>query len=164
MEGLDNLVDWAARFRRAWDVAQARRVFSGGLVALAVLLSGYLYGERVLGGRLDAPSWNQRDQAYPRLTVWLDEHASPDAVVMVNSPPTFYYFSERPCLSVPNSDVETLLAVARRYGGEFLVLDRNRPGQLAALYAGETSDPRVELRATLDDDHVDPVKVYWLRP
>ena len=164
MEGLDAIVGWAARFRRTWDVVQAQRVFSGGLVALAVLLSVYLYGERVFNGRRDAPSWNQRDQVYPRLAAWLDEHAPPDAVAMVNSPPAFYYFSERPCLSVPNGDVETLLAVARRYGGDLLILDRNRPRPLAALYTGEISDPRVELWATLDDDYVGPVRVYRLRP
>ena len=162
IEGLDALVGWVAKLRRTWDVVQARRVFSAGLVVLAVLLSAYLYSDRVLGGRQDVPPWNQRDQIYPRLVAWLDEHAPPEAVVLVNSPPTFYYFSERHCLAVPNGDVETLLTVARRYGGDVLVLDRNRPGPLAALYAGELSDPRVELWATLDDDYVGPVKVYKL--
>ena len=162
IEGLDALVGWVAKLRRTWDVVQARRVFSAGLVVLAVLLSAYLYSDRVLGGRQDVPPWNQRDQIYPRLVAWLDEHAPPEAVVLVNSPPTFYYFSERHCLAVPNGDVETLLTVARRYGGDVLVLDRNRPGPLAALYTGELSDPRVELWATLDDDYVGPVKVYKL--
>jgi len=115
-------------------------------------------------GRLGTPPWNQRDQVYPRLAAWLDEHVPPDAVVMVNSPPTFYYFSERPCLSVPNGDVETLLAVARRYGSDVLILDRNRPDPLATLYTGDVADPRVELWATLDDDYVGPVRIYRLRP
>ncbi|MDY7041626.1 MAG: hypothetical protein SVX38_12265, partial [Chloroflexota bacterium] len=160
MEGLDTLVGWVARFRRDWDVDQARLVFSGGLVALAVLFSGYLYGGRVLGGGPDAPSWNRRDQVYADLAAWLDEHVQSDAAVMVNSPPTFYYFSGRPCLAVPNGDLETLLAVAQRYGGDLLILDRNRPGPLAALYEGEMSDSRVELWATLEDDQVGPVRVY----
>jgi len=164
VDGLDALVGWAARLRRTWDVVQARRVFSVGLVALAVLLSGYLYSERVMVGRLGTPPWNQRDQVYSHLAAWLDEHAPSDAVAMVNSPPTFYYFSERPCLSVPNGDVETLLAVARRYGSDVLILDRNRPDPLATLYTGEIADPRVELWATLDDDYVGPVRVYRLRP
>lgn len=164
MEGLDALVGWVVNLRRTWDLVQARRVFSGGLVALAVLLSAFLYGERVLGGGQDTPPWNQRDRIYPRLTAWLDGHTSPDAVVLVNSPPTFYYFSERPCLAVPNGDVETLLAVARRYDGNILILDRNRPGPLATLYTDEESDPRVELWTTLDDDQVGPVRVYKLRP
>jgi hypothetical protein len=164
MEGLDALVGWVAKFRRTWDVTQARRVFSGGLVALAVLLSAYLYGEKLLVGRLGTPAWNQRDQVYSSLAAWLDEHVPADAVVLVNSPPTLYYFSERPCLTVPNGDVETLLPVAQRYGGDILVLDRNRPRPLTALYTGEISDPRVELLTTLDDDHVGPVRVYRLKP
>lgn len=163
MEGLDVVVGWIANLRRTWNVNQARRVFSAGLVMLAALLSAFLYGQRVLSGPRGVSPWNERDQIYPQLVTWVDEHVPPETVVLVNSPPTFYYFSERPCLTIPNGDIETLLAVARRYNSDILVLDRNRPEPLAALYAGELSDPRVELWVTLDDDYVGPVKVYKLR-
>ncbi|MDH7474041.1 MAG: glycosyltransferase family 39 protein [Anaerolineae bacterium] len=160
MEGLDVLVGWIARLRRIWDVVQARQVFSAGLVVLAVFLSAFLYGQQVLSGQPGVPPWNERDQIYPQLITWLDEHVPPETLVLVNSPPTFYYFSERPCLTVPNGDVETLLAVARRYGGSILILDHNRPDPLAALYTGELSDPGVELLFVLNDDYIGPVKVY----
>ncbi|MBC7250564.1 MAG: glycosyltransferase family 39 protein [Anaerolineae bacterium] len=164
MEGLDVFIAWGAKLRRTWDVPQARRVFSIGLVTLAVLLSVLLYAGRVWSGGQEVPPWNYQQQIYPRLSAWLRENMSSEAVVLVGSPPTFYYFSELPCLAVPNGDVETLLTVARRYGGNILVLDRNRPLPLAGLYAGEVSDPRIELRSTLQDDYLGPIKIYELRP
>jgi len=164
MEGLDAFVAWGAKWRRTWDVHQARWVFSIGLVALAVLLSGFLYAGRVWSGGREMPPWNYQQHIYPRLSAWLRENMSSEAVILVGSPPTFYYFSEMPCLAVPNGDVETLLAVARRYGGNILVLDRNRPLPLAGLYAGQVSDARIELWNTLQDDYLGPIKIYKLRP
>jgi hypothetical protein len=46
---------------------------------------------------------------------------------MVNNPPAFWYYTRRPAVVVPApiGDVETLLAVADRYGVAYVMLDRN---------------------------------------
>lgn len=56
-------------------------------------------------------------------------------IILVGNPPSFWYHVSRPSVVVPNGDEETLLAVARRYGVDHLVLDQNRPAPLADFYA-----------------------------
>jgi hypothetical protein len=145
MEGLDAVVRWVARRRRGWDVRMARAFFSVGFVLLAIGLSGYQYTHHV-------PGWSRTDAVYDEVGAWLDAHDVPacpersrrnSAIVMVGNPPGFWYHTHRPAVVVPNGGVETLLAVADRYGVRYVLLDRNRPASLAGLYTGETPHPRL---------------------
>ena len=64
------------------------------------------------------------------LMVWMEqEGVGDDAVVMVNNPPAFWYYTHRPTVVVPApiGDEETLLAAADRYGVTYVLLDRNWP-------------------------------------
>jgi len=129
MEGLDAAVGWVARRRRGWDVRTARVFFSVGFVVLAVALSGYLCTRYI-------PAWNRTDAVYDEVGAWLDAYDVPDStIVLVGNPPSFWYHVGRPSVVVPNGGEETLLAVARRYGVDYLVLDQNRPAPLADFYA-----------------------------
>jgi len=129
MEGLDAAVGWVARRRRGWDVQTARVFFSVGFVLLAIALSGYLCARYI-------PAWNWTDAVYEEVGAWLDAYDVPDStIVLVGNPPSFWYHVGRPSVVVPNGGEETLLAVARRYGVDYLVLDQNRPAPLAGFYA-----------------------------
>jgi hypothetical protein len=67
-------------------------------------------------------------------------------------------------VAVPNADLETMLAVCRRYGVTYLVLEANHPGPLAALYAGDVAHPALTLRLTLDAGTDHPTRVYRVEP
>jgi hypothetical protein len=148
MPGLDTAIAWAARHRPHWDTALAQRMFTVGFVALAFILSAFIYVRGVLGSQTLTPAWNQRDQVYADMAAWLDENTPPEARVMVGNPPGFYYFSHRPSVVVPNEDIDTLLQVCDRYGVDFVILDQNRPHPLREVYSGEASHPRLLLRQT----------------
>jgi hypothetical protein len=60
---------------------------------------------------------------------------------------------------VPNEPTPVLLQAADRYGVTYLVLDKNRPLPLDALYRGEIMDDRLRLLSTFDD-----VQLYEIQP
>lgn len=133
MEGLEAAVGWGGRWRR-WNVRQAAMVFTVAAVAGAIGLSVY-----VANGIL--PKWRGIDSAYERVGQWMEQAGvGDDAVVMVNNPPAFWYYTRRQAVVVPApvGDVETLLAAADQYGVTYVLLDRNWP-----LGPGGVSHPRL---------------------
>jgi 4-amino-4-deoxy-L-arabinose transferase-like glycosyltransferase len=120
--GLEAVVRWVGAWRR-WDVRQATTVFTVAAVAAALGLSVYVaYGI--------VPKWRGIDRAYERVGRWMERaDVGDDAVVMVNNPPAFWYYTRRQAVVVPApiGDVETLLAAADRYGVAYVLLDRNWP-------------------------------------
>jgi hypothetical protein len=153
MVGLDDVIAYVKRLRPAWEVEVARRFFSFGFVALAILLSAFLYSR--------ALAWNERYLAYSEIAAWLDDNAPPDAIVMVNNPPAFYYHSQRLGVVVPNEELDVVIEICRRYGVDYLILDKNRPLPLALPY--EIGDERLTLLATFEDETGRPIKLYAIR-
>ncbi len=154
--GLDAVVEWAATRRRGWDAHAAKQVFGAGLVGLALLVSGFLYYRGVTVGT----RWRGDDTAYGRLIEWLDSQGQGETVVMIGDPTDYWYHGGGPSIVVPNEPVETVLAVADRYGARYLVLDRNRPAPLAPLYEGAETHPRLRPAQTLPGN----VRVYRIQP
>jgi hypothetical protein len=142
--GLDGVLRWAARRFRGWHVLRAWPVFGTGLVAIAVILTVFaLWRAGVFSG-----DWNRRDLGYVRIGNWLSEQGEGQAIVMVGNAPAFTWHTGHLAVAVPNEPMDTILAVAGRYGAGYLVLDGTRPRTTDALFAGETTDPRLLLRTT----------------
>jgi hypothetical protein len=158
--GLDAVVEWAAIRRQGWNALVAKPVFGIGLVGLALLVSGFLYYRGVMVGT----RWRGGDATYSRLVEWLAAKGQAETVVMVGDPPGYWYQGGGPSIVVPNEPMETVLAVADRYGARYLVLDRNRPMPLAPLYAGDIVHPRLLLVYTLSDEMNNPVYVFQIVP
>jgi len=135
VEGVEAAVGWAAR-RRRWNLRQAQGVFGVATVVLAVFLSMYTVSQKL-------PAWRDVDTVYEEIGRWLAREEPVGGAVMVANPPAFWYYTGYPAVVVPNGDVEALLAVADRYGVQYVLLDRNRPAPLARLYAGEVLHPRL---------------------
>jgi hypothetical protein len=148
--GLEAAIRWMARRRRGWNVQQAMRVFTAGFIVLAAALSLTLtvrtmQSEHWMSGGSDV---------YRQIGAWLGAQGLEEVVVMVNNPPGFALRTGHPAIVVPDGDVDTLLAVADRYGATVLVLDANRPGPLAGLYAGTEAHPRLIQEVELDGAQV----------
>jgi len=154
MVGLDMVIDWVAARRATWNAAIARPIFTWGLVSLAVMLSLAIYVPRVRG-------WSQSDEVYRAIGARLSDE--PAAIVMVNDPPGYVYHTGQQAISIPNGDVETLLAAAKRFHATWIVLDANRPSALAALYSRSQSDSRLALVETFQDGQGRPVYLLRLR-
>jgi hypothetical protein len=134
--GLAASIRWVG-VRRRWRVGQAQAVFFAAAVVGALALSAYAAWGKV-------PAWRAADEAYLRLGDWLERNAPSGARVMVGNPPSFWYHAQKPAVVVPNGDLDTLLAVARQYDVEYVMIDANRPIPLAALYDEAFEHPQLE--------------------
>jgi hypothetical protein len=154
--GLDVLIEWVAVRRQGWDAGLAKQVFGIGVVGLGLLMSGFLYYQKVVV----EPSAREGAATYSDLVDWLEAEGQGEAVVMVGDPPGYWYHGGGPSIAVPNEPVETVLAVADRYGARYLVLDRNRPRPLVSLYEGIETHPRLNLVETPVGDQ----RIYHIAP
>jgi len=139
--GLEVLLHGAARRFHGWEVKRAWSVFSAGLVGLAALLTLFAVGRAVLSG-----DWNKRGQGYADIGDWLAGQGAADAVVMAGDAPGFTWHTGHRAIAVPNERLDTVLAVADRFGARYLVLDSFRPRTTDALYDGTETNPRLTLR------------------
>jgi hypothetical protein len=159
--GLEAFVSWGSRLR-GWVPAQALQVFTVGLVALALLLTGLTTLPRLLpedGG--EAP-WNRGQPAYQRLEAALAETgALPGEIVMVNNPPGYYLASGRPAIVIPDGDPNTTLAAAERYGARYLLLDRHHPQGLKDLYMNPTNLPGLHHLTTFENTHIFSIELAF---
>jgi len=121
--GLFAFLEWGER-RRGWDTHQASRVFQIGMVLIALFLTVFVTFNRVIGGDVLQPAWDDLQRRYARVEQELIfRHASPEAVVLVNDAPTYYLASRRPSISIPYGNTDVLLQVAQRYGGRYLLIE-----------------------------------------
>lgn len=147
--GLDAIIRWIAARRRTWQVRPARMVFTIAAVGLAIGLSWFLYRSRVIGADVNHPIWNQVDEATVAIGRELIARGAIDPIVMVNNPPLFTYQTGLRSIVIPNGDEDMLLAAARQFGAQWVVLDANRPARLSDIYTHPTRDPRFRLALTL---------------
>jgi hypothetical protein len=154
--GLDILIEWVAARRQEWDARRAKQVFGIGVVAMALLVSGILYYQKVLA----RPDRQEGGTNYARLVEWLGAEGQEAATVMVGDPPGYWYHGGGPSIMVPNESVETVLAVADRYGARYLVLDHNRPRPLVSLYEGTETHPRLWLL----ESSLGELRIYRIEP
>jgi hypothetical protein len=139
--GLDIFVNWGVRVRR-WHPIQARTVFRSGLLGLAIMLAVLVVQKRVIGGDIANPVWDQGVKAYIILEKKLESlGAGSDDIVLVNNPPGYFVASGRPAIAIPDGGEETLLAVSRRYGAKYLLIEKNHVVGLGELYDSPGDKP-----------------------
>lgn len=140
--GLDAGIEWVAK-RRRWPKQQAKNVFSGALLVLAVVLSaGILLARRA--------AWNDNAVFYKDLGL------PPDAVAMVNDPAALYYHTGLSGVVVPNASPDVVLEIAAQFGITHLVLDVNRTDPFTGLFLGTETRPFLRLYRLDDSGTVDP--------
>jgi hypothetical protein len=134
--GLESLVEIGVK-RRHWSRQASFRFFSVGVVLLAVALSAGLFLNRVIGSDSAHPVWDEIEVQYSAISAQMaqDGAASSD-IVMIKNPPAWYLAADGPAIVIPDGDAATVLAVANRYGAQYLVLDRDHVSSLDAVYNG----------------------------
>jgi hypothetical protein len=137
--GLQVVIDFGAQ-RRGWQPKQALPVLASGLVMLAALLTAAVWLPRVAagasaGGASVGGAWGSSHQIYSQVERILQTHgARSGEAVLVNNPPGYFVTSSRPSLAIPNGDAQLAQEVARRYGGVYLILEKDHPQALQGLY------------------------------
>ena len=155
--GLDAAVDATARRLKHWQPEKSKPVFALLLVMFAMGVTGLV----LLRRSGDAA---QAEDVYAEVGSWLDTTAAPEAVVAVNNPPGFYYFTGHPSIVIPNGSPADLLRAAHDFGARWVVLDVNAPNGLADLYAHPDSIAALSLRRTFTGAAGRPVYVFQVSP
>ncbi|MCZ7571926.1 MAG: hypothetical protein M5U01_25515 [Ardenticatenaceae bacterium] len=131
-----------ARWRRH-DPALAVRFFGNGFVALAALVSLWLYAQALfLPPAPDSKlaSWNERATHYVKVAQWLAEHAAAGPVLVVD-PPAFTAVTGRPAIVIPSDSLEALTAAADRFGARWLLIESDHAVPLNAAWQFGTPPP-----------------------
>ncbi|MBA4380528.1 MAG: hypothetical protein C0393_07640 [Anaerolinea sp.] len=164
--GLERVVAWGAR-RRGWPEKQAFTVFSAGLVGIAALLTALIVQGRVIGQFNGDPAWGREASAYSQIegflrsTYSVEKQGAPvEAVVIVANPPGYYLASGRSAVAIPDGDEQTVLQVAGRYGGRYLILEQGSlPRALEALYARPDRHPNFRYMGEVEE-----ARIYAIQP
>lgn len=131
--GLARAVAWARGWRKWKQDGRAEKVFASLLLGLVVLLSVAAAWPRVAAG-----AWEREHLLYRRVGERL---AAGEAVVMVANPPGYYLATGSPAIVLPNGDLAAALAVAERYGADYLVLE---PGAMPSGLVPVYENPQIQ--------------------
>jgi hypothetical protein len=152
--GLESFLELGVE-KRGWGKEQACKVFSWGLVAMALFLTimiGYL---RIVGNDASSLAWNQTPRHYSQIEASLGEHGiAEDEIVMVNNPPGYFVATGRPAIVVPDGDLHSTLAAAQRYHAGYMILESNHPQGLKDLYQNPGDLPGLDYLYTLDNTRI----------
>jgi hypothetical protein len=155
--GLDAAVEATARVLKHWQPEKSKPIFTALLVVCVAGVASLVFQQRVLGADWRQPPLSRADAVYGEIGQWLDMAAEPGAVVAVNNPPGFYYFTGRASVVIPNGGLDALRRVMRDFGVRWVVLDGNLPEGLTGLYLEPAGQPDLKLRHTFVDAAGRPV-------
>ena len=122
--GLERVVAWMVA-HRDWQ-AESLKVFSAILVAMSLLLTGAIMWMRALSPMARDQAQNTGVPLYASIEKrgLSQEDVEARAAVIVSNPPGYFLASRRPAIVLPDGDLETIFALAERYGAEFLILEK----------------------------------------
>ena len=139
--GLEAFIGRGVRWRN-WNLERSAPIFGSLMILVCVVMSLALFSLRVMDAKTGELVWQKSWGDYVQAAALLDDlHVPADTPVMVNNPPGFYAATGRPALVITDGGVEPLLAAARRYGGRYVILERNHGPALNGLYKTPTSLP-----------------------
>ena len=147
--GLLVFINWVSRFRN-WEFKRALKLFAGGVVGLAIIMTVFVTWQRVIGDNRAAPNWGINELAYQEVEGYLDALDVPsEVVVMVNNPPGYYAMTGRQAIVIPDGDLQTALLAARKYQASYLILDENYPQGLGEIYLNPGNYPGISYLETI---------------
>ena len=153
--GLDRLVEALYR-RKIITAIHAGRVFQGLMVVIAILLSGVIVQVRIL-----QTGWQAEEELYVNVEQFLVEKgANLNEIAIVRNPAGYYIVSGRSTIVMPPGGPDTILALARRYGASYFVLE---PGgvleEYRAIYDQLETHPGLDYLGEVED-----ARVYAIHP
>lgn len=153
--GMDAAIDWVGRKGGpggAARTAERKRVYLGIAVALSVVLSTFLvlYNAHTLDEA--AATYARAGRIVAADAVHHGRHAgkgtaavSVGPIVMVADPPNYYVDTGQHAIVLPDQDLPTMVAAARRYGARYLILEPVHSRAQNALWSGKQRTPLLTL-------------------
>lgn len=153
--GLEVFLSWGVA-RRGWVAHQAGMVFAGGILALAILVSGLVFYKRMFNPQPPQQPWDAEQRLYRQVNAsLLQVGADSGEIIMVNNPPAYYLASGRSAIAIPYGDLGTTLEVAKRYHASYLALEFNQLTGPDDIYANPGDRPGLHFLKS-----VDSIRIY----
>jgi hypothetical protein len=153
------LMDAVARLGkiRNWRIESAQTFFGAGFAVLALISTGVIFSQRVIGADSNGTYWSNLNAEYSAGVRRLGPLAA-DTVFMVNNPPCFYVQTGMKTIPIPDGDPETLLRAADQSGARYVILDSNAPVGLQPLYQQTVTAARLQ---KVWEDRRDGITYIW---
>jgi hypothetical protein len=137
------VIEWGVQ-RRNWEKSKAGFVFGGLLVVMIAIAAFFVFADRVIGGDIENPVWNQSQSQAKQVAMCLEGYSlTEDELVMINNPPGYFVASGSSSIVIPNGGVDEVLTAAEKYGAQLLVLEVNHPRGLRDLFNEPESEERL---------------------
>ncbi len=154
IQGFTGLVEVGVK-KRNWKFDRATRGFGVILIFVCVMLTAALFIPQIAGDESGISPWTKSSSTYQVVERYLQANgAGQEQIVMVNNPPGYYVSTGRPAIVIPDGDVETVLAVAQKFGVRYLVLEQNTVEGLLPLYRVPASQPGSQYLQTVDQAQI----------
>jgi hypothetical protein len=152
--GVDVLVV-KARMRGMFTPA-APHVFRVALVLFMAMLTIYLVYVSIIQN-----DWNQFYRTYIQVEqVLLKNNAQPSDVVIVANAPGYYVATGRSAIIVPDENLESVRALAHKFGARFLVLEKTYyTDPMIPVYKNPENQPGLTYLGEFDE-----VRIYAVHP
>lgn len=111
--GLDDVIEWVSKHRRAWNAKTAKLVFSIMLLLYGIILTQSI----AMDGRVGEA------KGLPRVYAGIQQRLPQDARVMINDPAQLYYWLGMGSVTLPNESVDVVPMIAEQYGIDYLLLE-----------------------------------------
>lgn len=159
--GLETFIIWGNRHRQ-WKLTQSRWIFSIGMVVMIGIVTLFIVRERVIGPSLLNPIWNKQASLYNAVEQFILTEGVPEGtVVIVSNPPGYNAITGRSAIVIPDGDEQTVLDVAKRYGGNYLILEPNAvPRGLSNLYKNPYTHPGFEYLGSIEEVLIFEIREY----
>ena len=147
--GLDEIL--LSLRKRNWGSDQTKVIFRSALVMIAIILTAF-----VVDLRLFTLGWGEGEEIYPAVEAFLLENGiEDDDIVIVRNAPGYYIATDRSAISIPYGGENAILAAAKQFGAEYLVLEskaalpqiksllENPQGHDGFIYLGEVNEAHI---------------------
>ena len=153
-EGLAGFVDLGVKWRN-WKFQRAMIGFGIICVTMAGFLTLGLTVARIAPDETTGDGWSTGSEDYAAVDLALRNLSVPqEDVIMVNNPPGFYVTTRRPAVVIPNGDIQTVLAAAKKYEARYLVLEKNTVKGMMILYRSPMDLPGLKYLETVDQARI----------
>jgi len=127
------------------------RLFPAILLVIMILFSAMLVKIRVVDS-----GWNEGEYLYMKVDQILTaQSARPEAIVMVRNPPAYFVMTGRQAIVVPDGDVQTLLAVSRKFNASYVILEQiGSSSPLYDLFEHPEAFPEFTTLGVIGDNHI----------
>ncbi|MFN2235774.1 MAG: hypothetical protein ACK2U1_16235 [Anaerolineales bacterium] len=132
--GFSAVLDWAHRVRN-WNLRQSRMVFSIAIIFFSLFLTVFIGWSKFAKDEKGISAWEENQVTYQQAEAAINKFgADPNDIVMTINPPGYHASTNRSAIAIPDGDISTMLEVARKFGANYLVLEKDHPEGLDELY------------------------------